>query len=157
MVRIVVLLWIRWRLRCRYSCCLVYLVCSYLTCFFFEISYVVLVYYRDKSNWILAYILSENTSCTLGDKVLSAATDTTIKAARYVVPARWHISARADNGGKLDQGADDISAEVQIVPEDEVKPTFRTPCKYTRKFWRGARRAFCVNFLLACGEVNKFT
>jgi hypothetical protein len=53
-------------------------------------------------------------------------TNISIKAARYVVPARRCIIARADNGGKLDLGTDNTLAEVQIVPE----PTFRTPCKY---------------------------
>jgi hypothetical protein len=69
------------------------------------------------------------------DEVLSNATDTSIKVARYVVPARRRIIAHADKDGNLDQGASNISvlnssAEVQIVPKDEVKPTFRTPCKY---------------------------
>jgi hypothetical protein len=67
-------------------------------------------------------------SCS--DEAKSTVTNISIKAARYVVPARRCIIARADNGGKLDLGTDNTLGEVQIVPEDEVKPTFRTPCKY---------------------------
>jgi hypothetical protein len=51
-----------------------------------------------------------------------------------VVPARRRIIAHADNGGKLDLGIGNISviksSAVQIIPEDEVRPTFRTPCQY---------------------------
>jgi hypothetical protein len=62
-------------------------------------------------------------------------TNISIKAARYVVPARRHIITPAGMDRKFDQDTVNISvlnssAEVQIVPEDEVKPTFRTPCKY---------------------------
>jgi hypothetical protein len=69
------------------------------------------------------------------DTVMPTATDNSVKVARYMAPARRCIIAHADNSGNLHQGTSNISvlkslAEVQIVPEDEVKPTFRTPCRY---------------------------
>jgi hypothetical protein len=68
------------------------------------------------------------------DKVLYT-TDNSSKTARYVVPARRRTIAHADKDVILDQGKNNISvlscsADVQIVQEDEVKPTFRTPCQY---------------------------
>jgi hypothetical protein len=52
-----------------------------------------------------------------------------------VVPARRHIFAHADKNGDLDPNGSNMpilvgTTNVQIVPEKEVKPTFRTPCKY---------------------------
>jgi hypothetical protein len=69
------------------------------------------------------------------DEAKSTVTNISIKAARYVVPARRHIITPASMDRKFDQDTVNISvlnssAEVQIVPKDEVKPTFRTPCKY---------------------------
>jgi hypothetical protein len=68
------------------------------------------------------------------DAAQSTVTNNFVNAARYVVPARRCIIARADNGGKLDLGICNISviksSVVQIIPEDEVRPMFRTPCQY---------------------------
>jgi hypothetical protein len=69
------------------------------------------------------------------DEAQYTVTNNSSKDARYVVPARRCIIAHADRVRELDQSAVDISilkssAQVQIVPKDEVKPMFRTPCKY---------------------------
>ena len=65
-------------------------------------------------------------------------TDNSMKAARYVVPARRQIISHADEVGKLEQGGGSTSVligtiSVQIVPKQEVKSTFRTPCKFLPK------------------------
>jgi hypothetical protein len=65
------------------------------------------------------------------DAAQSNATNNSFKSSkRYIVPAALRIIAR-----KVNLRADNISVlksltEVQIVPEDEVKRTFRIPCQY---------------------------
>jgi hypothetical protein len=61
--------------------------------------------------------------------------DNPIREEKYVVQARRHIIVRTSKIGILGHGAVNTSvlkgsAEIQIVPEDEVKPKFGTPCKY---------------------------
>ena len=57
------------------------------------------------------------------------------KVARYVVPARHRVISHGDKDGKLNQGVCTTSVfigtiSVQNVPNQDVKPTFRTPCKF---------------------------
>jgi hypothetical protein len=62
------------------------------------------------------------------DGVLTTAIDNSVKAARYVVPAR-----RPENVACLSREVQILqigTMQIQIVPQQEVKPTFRTPCKY---------------------------
>jgi hypothetical protein len=61
------------------------------------------------------------------DEVHSIATDNSIKAARYVVPARRHIISRID---KAHPSISIGEIPIEIAPADKIEPKFRTPCRY---------------------------
>jgi hypothetical protein len=61
------------------------------------------------------------------DEVHTIATDHSIKAARYVVPARRHIISRIDKE-RPSIFIGEIS--IEIAPADKIEPKFRTPCRY---------------------------
>jgi hypothetical protein len=76
-------------------------------------------------------------------------TDNLIKVARYVVPARRHIIAQVDKDRDLGCNTNNMSvllatANIQIVPKKEVKPTFRTPCRYC---WNYVSCNYIQNYL----------
>jgi hypothetical protein len=58
---------------------------------------------------------------------LSMDTHNSIKAAKYVVPARRQVISHTNNEQPFVYSGE---ISIQIAPADEVEPNFRTPCRY---------------------------
>jgi hypothetical protein len=68
------------------------------------------------------------------DEAKSIVTNNSAKVARYVVPSRRqeYIDQAASNDSDVKKDTKNMTGTpaVQIVLPQEVKPTFRTPCRY---------------------------